>query len=317
LLAHAPQIVRHFSIDVELIVSPAWWQHDTGPNVDGTLSCAPASGDTLQLRVGPAIARSLSTPDNAGEREIIRALLLGWRSWGARFGLAELAGLNDAAISGLLDRHVPLGRKKKILFLPGNVNPQLIEGELAPPREVQPFDEQQVLDALGDYCAQQLHLPEGPIPRGQRLRVLNGVVGFLYRELERLVATLSPLRLLESLVVLNESLVYRQEFRRLTVPTQIACFGSVSLMAERLRREHSQSAAAAVASRFLLEYVSARPPSGDRPFSMAVYDRLLALAAQMAGTANVSDAIHYNLTDRECAMTGSGRLAIGDRGNAP
>src|SRR5207249_4023682 len=156
----------------------------------------------------------------------------------------------------------PLGRKKKMLFLQANANPSLIEEGLPQARDVQAYDDQKVLDEIGAFCASELVLPQGELGQADRPRVLNQIVTFLYSELERLVATLSQQRLLEMLLGLNEALVHRQESRRLTMPTQIACFGSVGRMAERLKRELPDAATSAIASRFLIEYVTARPPSG-------------------------------------------------------
>jgi hypothetical protein len=110
---------------------------------------------------------------------------------------------------------------------------------------------------------------------------------------------------------MNERIVYEHDFRRLTIPTQIACFGSISLRAERLRRELSAAAAAGISCRFLIEYVTARPPQGTRVLSLAAYDRLLALASQIVSLANISDALHYQLGDRACNVLPSGRLGFG------
>jgi hypothetical protein len=312
LLRGAADRADHLAVEVELLPGPGWLEHDSDEAPDATLRCEPANSESLRMRIGPAIVRGLMTPDNAAERSVIHTLLGGLRAWGEREGYHELAGLTDVAIDVLLDQFVPLGRKKKLLFFPGEVNPQLLEPGLAEVREIQPFDTQQVLDHIGDYCANGLRLPEGPVAYERRTPVLNAVVGFLYGELERLAGTLSPDHLLERLVALNEALVHRQEHRRLTIPTQIACFGSVALRAERLRRELPLAATAAVASRFLIEYVTARPPSGIRPFSLSVYDRLLAIAGEIIGIANASNAIRYGLSDRPCAMLRSGRLAIGE-----
>jgi hypothetical protein len=92
--------------------------------------------------------------------------------------------------------------------------------------------------------------------------------------------------------------------------TRVACFGQSPEFIQEASRGLSDAAEAAVAGRFLIEYVSAQPPTGFRPMSLSVYDALLARAAIIAGYGMVSDIVHFNIARVEVAMLGSGRLGF-------
>jgi hypothetical protein len=61
----------------------------------------------------------------------------------------------------------------------------------------------------------------------------------------------------------------------------------------------------------LIEYVTAQPPNGSQPFSLATYDRLLAIVSDLQDWAFVSDDIHYGLSDHDLDVVTSGRLGVG------
>src|ERR1017187_9542549 len=79
-------------------------------------------------------------------------------------------------------------------------------------------------------------------------------------------------------------------------------------MLSRIQKEISDQAGIAVASRFLIEYIAARPPVGIRPISLSVYDRLTALATNILNFGSESDIIRYELADIKFSILPSERL---------
>ena len=65
-----------------------------------------------------------------------------------------------------------------------------------------------------------------------------------------------------------------------------------------------------MALRFLIEYVSACPPSGSTLISYELFDRLIALCAEIIVLGSISDRIRYKIDDTSVA-TRSGFLSIG------
>lgn len=303
-------IPEHQVINIRLFLSPdEEWHRITEPKDTSNIKLvniqAHSSSKNLDVTISSAICSLLQKSDNSGERLIMQDILSGLRE--LLLG-REQAKLSDNLIATIIDHHAPLGIKKKLLFLDSAINPELDDRGLLPYRKVQSADEDELLDELGNYLSSVEKLKEGTIPDDRRTDVLNKAVGFFYRELEKIVASLNPKGLLEYLIAYHEAIVHEVAENRLTIPTRLACFSSELEMVETLSSELPERYKAALASRFVIEYVVARPPVGIRPFSLSVYDRLQALASEIVNFGFESDLINYELADIKQAMLPSGRL---------
>lgn len=263
--------------------------------------------DYAQLQVGftPAMNVLLTRADNYGERELMRHVLRGLREL---LPDDDQENLSDQNIDSILNRHAPLGAKKKLLYFDARSVPEILPDGLPDYRVLQKADENELLDELGDHRMSVKGLRIGPIPDNDRTRVLREAVGFFYDELRRLVATLSPRGLLEWLVAHQEAATRYAAFNQLTIPARLACFSSEAEMVEKLQEETPVQNATVVAGRFLIEYITAQPPDGLRPISMSVYDRLLALAWHITNFGFESDLIHFGIADHGMEILPSGRL---------
>ncbi|MDQ1640605.1 MAG: hypothetical protein QOF62_3944 [Pyrinomonadaceae bacterium] len=272
-----------------------------GPAIDTQLD---AANGKILVSLTAGMHFLLQSADNNGEREMMRHLLRGLASLLPPHSITRLS---EHTIQAILNRHAPLGVKKKILLFDADSVPELVRDGLPLYRTLQKADENELLDELGAYLTNE-GLQLGPISSDQRTLVLQKVVGFFYKELRQLVATLSPERLLEWLVSHQEAAIRDQVFHQLTIPTRLACFSSEQEMIEKLNKETPRHNLTVVASRFIIEYVTAQPPQGLRPISMSVYDRLLALASQIIEWGSESDLIHFGLVDYPLEILQSGRL---------
>lgn len=289
--------------EVDLVESEAWFTQGTASHEALEVE---RSDRGFKLTFGEGTAALLQGDDNAGERQIVRLLLEALHDGGR-----DAVGVDDRpsedAVAEALDAYAPRGPKKKLSLIGGQASRVLDESGLPPYRPLQPAvseewrnREQELLD--------HLDLPLGAIAPEQRVATLNGMVAEWFTQFEQFVATLSPARLLETLVAYGERLIQMQEHERKLIPTQIACFGSVPEKVDELKRDGPVLATTAIAHRFVTEYVVARPPNGLRPFSLEAYDELIALAAILVGWGRDSDAIRYGLADTQLTVLESGRL---------
>jgi len=134
------------------------------------------------------------------------------------------------------------------------------------------------------------------------------VVDFYYGRLEELIASLRPQGLLEWLVSHHEAIIYTIANYNLSIPTRKACFSSEPEIVDLLSKELPELNNAAMANRFIIEYVAARPPNGLRPMSYSVYDQIQALAYHIINFGFLSDIIKYNISDIKLAILPSRRL---------
>ncbi len=172
-----------------------------------------------------------------------------------------------------------------------------------------------VLDRLGDhFISGGWHLGQA-VPSSERNAVLGKAVDFYYGCIVSLVSELECAGLIDYLMAMDESLLHEMARERYKLPGEIACFGSKSDHVKELIEASSAHTAAAMASRFLIEYVAAVPPSGTTEIDLLVYDELMALSSELIARATLSDAILYKFSDVELNILESGRLGVsrGDR----
>lgn len=270
-----------------------WLQATVPPPVGPPLELLPdrATG-VLQITLTSALKPLFARGDNEGERVLMRAVLQGIR---ALLPESERNGLDDDAITTILERHAPLGLKKMLLVMELNDAPDQDPRDLPPYRKVQQGDVKELVNEMMVALAQEgfptLRTKEDWTGLYQR------IVEWYFHELKNLVASLHPEGLLEWLVRYHETITYETARYHLSIPARLECFSSVPEMIEELRQEIPDASVARLASRFVIEYVVAQPPNGFRPMSLSVYDRLQALAAHIVNFGFESDLIHLNLVD--------------------
>jgi hypothetical protein len=203
-----------------------------------------------------------------------------------------------------------LGLKKKIFFLDAGNVPQLDSRGLPHARPVQEVDKNLLLDPIGDHFRHDRHFAVGPIDTAKVPAVINEIVSFCFQQFTEVVGSLSPEGLLEWIVLRHESNVSSATRARLLMATRVACFGQSPEFLKEISEGLADQSEAAVAGRFLVEYVAACPPKGMRPMSLSVYDALLARAAIITTYGMLSDIVHFEIARVDVDMLGAGRLGF-------
>jgi hypothetical protein len=248
----------------------------------------------------------LERADNIGERYFMQQILHGFKDL---LPEKERIRLSDDAIDGIIDDYMPVGIKKKIINIYSNNAMDLDPTGLPSFRKLQEADINELLDRLGNNLISTLGFKIGRIDDRQRTLILNNIVSkFYFDELSKLVSSLRPEGLLEWLINYHESTINNLAVHKVTTPTRIALFNSDSQMEELIAKEFKEINEAAVAGRFIIEYVAAQLPNGLRPMSYGVYDQLLAIGNQIINFGFTSDLIHNELADIKLSILTSGRL---------
>lgn len=261
----------------------------------------------IVIRFEKAIEDALATADNAGERLFMREILLAIR----RMTNRDVArALRDHALANTIDMFAPLGLKKKVFFLSTGNLPQLDGRGLPHPRPVQEVDKNMLLDPIGDHFRHDQQFVVGPIDPARVPAVINEIVSFCYQQFMAMVASLSPEGLLEAIVLRHESNVSSAFRAKLLMATRVACFGQSPEFLKEVSDGLAEQSEAAVAGRFLIEYVAACPPTGLRPMSLSIYDALLARAAIITNYGMLSDIVHFQIARVDVDMLGAGRLGF-------
>lgn len=303
---------RYWRLLVQIsLTAPEQWFQTSSPENRSTdnpfsLQVDPAT-DTLHLTLSASTKEVIERADNTGERDLMRMILQGMREL---LPEDERVPFSDEVITTILDRHAPLSRKKQLLFLSVDQNPDLDVRGLLPFRRLQGADLQELLDELADELTVVSHLSPGPISEQEKPSLLDKAVDFFYRELMQLVASLDADGLLEFLIRFQEAIVRQTSFHHLSIPARLESFQAIPQMVRRLVEEGPELATAATASRFVIEFVTACPPQGQRKISLSVYDRLQALAAHIIHFGLTRDLLTLQVADIELDILPSGRLAV-------
>lgn len=256
------------------------------------------------LRSGAVQALSGST--NAGERRILEAILLGIEA----ILPVELRAAAPIRVPDVIERHAPLGPKKWFVFTDESLRIPLLSGPLPLLRTLQDADVEDVLDLLGPKVRAETALPPGEVPADRRTQVLNSAVRFCFHEIETRVSRLRAYGLLEQLIAWHEAIVQEYRRKRLIITPMLARLGDEGLDAKELREDLELLVHSDQALRFLIEYVAAKPPSGDRALSLSELDYLVALANQVINKGMLSDAIHFARADIGVSFLASGRIGL-------
>jgi hypothetical protein len=242
------------------------------------------------------ISQLFAGADNMGERELV---------WQVLHGLRDL--LDDyqrgcwppGALDTILDRHVPLGMKKRFMSLNAGYAPDIDPRGLPPwpPRTLHQPALQDVQRELRPLIRQRMaaEMLDRATTKKALSRLLNAMVQIYFGELETLVASLDSQGLLEALVAQHEALVRERGLGRINIPTLAIGLAEVPDVFADERTAHERTVRAATAARFVIEYVVARPPTGRLLLNLSIYDRLQALAALIIEFGAKSDAIYYDL----------------------
>jgi hypothetical protein len=154
-----------------------------------------------------------------------------------------------------------------------------------------------------------LSIPEAGLEGSNAQAWLNRAVQVLFTQLRAEVSKYSGRALLLRLMLNAEALLLKLTEEELTLASQLACFARSPDLVERLRKDGPRRAAAAMATRFLVELVACEPPSGSALPGDVDVAYMLALGLQIIGFGAASDIVHYELGS-VAVRNGSGRLQV-------
>jgi hypothetical protein len=226
--------------------------------------------------------------DNVAEREMLRQLIP---------ALVQAAGgalqLTQQQIGEVVDKVAPVSIKRMLVRSELAYVPQMDNRDLPDYRPIQIGDLEQVIDEASQRVIAARGLTSGRIEPVISNAVLNDMVTFCFKEIERLVKTLRPDGLLDVLLTLSEAMIYENAFKQLTVATRLKTFAEDDSMMREVAGDMAEFTRAGMAARFIIEFVAAQPPQGLRRMSFEVYDRFRLL--QRCSRSGAHQAMLYTL----------------------
>lgn len=279
--------------------APAWTRHMAGAVAEHPVLTAHGEG-TMTLRFTDLFIAELQGESNIAERHLVTALLTG------------LFHVDANEVASLVDLVAPLGPKRMLNAFNATNAPDMRAERLPAPLTGHEQLTAQILDELGEWLRSPdgAGLDVGRLTGDGRSGVLNKAVGHLFKLMEVDIASHDQRALLDYLIAQNEALVYFVNYNARMLRSRLACFGADAETTKELVKHRSQSATAHRANRFLIEYVAAKPPHGDRVPTTRDYYQLLGVAQEIIERGTASDFLHYKLADFDVSILKSGRLGM-------
>lgn len=255
----------------------------------------------MTLTLGTPPLPNVSDPENYLDRQLVEALL-------AALAPDESKGSD---CDNLLEELAPAGPKRMIHVYDAAADVTASPGNLPEARRVQSAAVARVLDDLGTFLTDQQGLTAGPFDKDHRTNFLNDkVTRWLIDQLDDQARALSSDGLLEKLVTLDEALTSETARQPQQLRARLACFGVGDNQVQKLQKQQTNAVASSLASRFLIEYVTAISPAGTQPLTNETYDHMIALSSEIINKGMLSDAIRHNLSDAQISILASSRLGI-------
>lgn len=291
------------ALRLHLVVSPgpaeAWKRVGNAVTAERPV-LAVRSDSTVNLRFTDLFVARLQEEANVAERHLVATLL------------ADVFSVDAHDVDSLLDVVAPLGPKRMLNAFNENDTPDMRGERLPAPLTGHGQVAAQILDELGEWLRDPsgAGLPVGPITGADRSGILNKAVSHLFALMEADIARYDQEALLEFLVAQNEALTHFAKYNARLLRSRLACFGAGAETTRELVHHRSESATTQRANRFLIEYVAAQPPLGERLPTTRGYHRLLGLAQEIIERGTASDFLHYELADFDVSILKSGRLGM-------
>jgi hypothetical protein len=239
------------------------------------------------------------------ERELVEMILQSIREHHPEH---DLAIGDQAGVNKLLES--PQSRMISFMADSSETDPR----RLNRPIDVQPALVARILDALGT----SIDSTETSLPTTRPREIgdlLNVIVENLFAELALEVATFDS-GLISQLVCESEAQLRDFRLAENNLASRHACFSDVEDVISKAARESNDRSEAAIAVRFLVEYVGAMSTSGKRRAVRPDLEHLVALASTLVGFAHESEMARVGLGPTSARVLPSGRVGLSRQDHA-
>jgi len=249
----------------------------------------------------------LYRPDNQADRSLMFQILEGLGTVLANNGCQNTLAPDQCW--KMLDKHAPIGAKKKLVGVNIGTRPALNPDGISPFRKLESHDVEEQLDDL----ALELN-PRPPVGElhdaAEAVAVCNELGDLYLSRIKSAIQVFSWESLLREVIAQHEAYWHMRAYEEITTATSIECYGDVDSHVARLVRDLTRAEETAVALRLLIEIIAAEPPIGRKLVSMAEADRLVAMASHLINWGMLSDHIHLGIINYKLSILPSGRIGV-------
>jgi hypothetical protein len=276
------------------VVEPLTGQEEIRAGTDFNVDSA-----SLHFALPPVFFEGFKDPTQQPELFLASRLLAGL------IQLSNQANDLHAEFETLWHQLVPSDSKRVMLSVTTGQSSQLDHRGIDPIRFINQSEQRRLQLLVGSTLIEQGLLKPGRLSSENASQVLKVVVEVLYNRLVGLMTELTGTGLLERLLLEHEAVRYQTAFGQHSISNRLQTDGRMSVT-DSIRSDLTKITPTGIAVRFLIEYVTASPPTGGLPISDLRYDELLALGALIVQYGLQSDLVQYQLAKVEVGLAGPG-----------
>jgi len=252
-------------------------------------------GATINVYWTPKAFLCLANKNNNSEKELVKWLFTQISSF-------LVDGLEYECFDKLFNNHL-----KTKVFAFDYTNYPYFKPMVEELRHIPVEYEHRLLDEIGDYLRKEKKYDYGIIQNEEKHKICNDIVGFLYRKLQSKVKEFDAIGFYELLYYDLEQIMFSMMVTQRRYSYDIACYPE---RAKKIDFEYNEINKSSVATKFLLEYIAAIPPSGKTPLGECDYEYMLTICSLIIEWAHNSDMFLYKMIDNDLEILHSGRIGL-------
>ncbi len=251
--------------------------------------------DAITIFWTPEAFVNICYEDNAREKELMTIIF------------SAILNFSSTEISpNIIDSLFENPLKKKMFALDYQTHPYF-KPTIDRPRFIPSECEEQLLNEIGEYFSSTKGIPFGIITTIDKPTICSDIVDFLYRLLTTRLQQFNSDNLIKCIYQDLENVMYSTALTQTRYAFDISCYPEKKGEYERNFNEVNKSS---LAMKFLIEYVTATPPSGTLPIGLLEYEYLLAICSLIIEWANSRDLFQYKIINNEISLLKSRRIGF-------
>lgn len=245
----------------------------------------------------PAAYRMMAGRDNTTEKQLMKIIIK------MIFKALKEAEIYDDELDIIFANPI----KKKFFVLDYQKKPYYKPVIDRKNRCVHVEDEEYLSDIIGEMMLREGKWTYGVISGEDRSCFANEVVGKLYMLLQEKVSQLNPYNLVEAIYDDLEIVLYNLVLASKRYAWDIACYPEKE---NEFLQDYNVLNKTSLALKFLMEYVAACPPDGDKVVGIGEYEYILAICSMIIDWAYKNDLFFYHIFDTPVEILQSDRIGM-------
>ena len=196
-------------------------------------------------------------------------------------------------------------KKQKFFTLDYQIFPYFKPIDNPQNRKINENDINELLDEIGKYIISLKKWNYGIVKEEDKNEITLLIVDYLYMLLKKDVSKLNPYRLIETMYHDIEEEIYNMMLFQKRHFNDILCYPEKK---DKIWREFNENQRVTKATKFLIEYISAQPPSGSEILGESEYERLLAICSLIIEWAYNNDLFRYKMFNTPIEILKSDRI---------